>query len=384
MAIKHAFVSGKPDSADPTIASSSEWNDNHVIDNATITLAHLANLGNQRAIGRKTAGAGVPEEVTASELLDWISNANVDGKLLCRAAGLWRAMGRVATDAAGNDLFLTTSTDPGAPGATQIRIHGEANAGRNMLRVAPGHVSVADTPWAVQPFIAEKNIQILQAVGGGDPEVSRYGTQLPWIGGTATARVWGASYFASRKRLGYVSAAGAGSIAYIRQEAQTWRGNAAGLGGFHFVARFGISDAVLVGTANMFVGLGANAAPGDVGPQTLTNIVGVGCTNGDTQLQLYAAGAAAQARTALGANFPCNTVSTDLYEVQFFCPPNGDRLEYQLTRLNTGHVATGEITAGAALFANNISRSPQIWRSNGGTASAVAFDLVQMYVESPV
>lgn len=422
MAIKHTFVSSKPDSADSTIVSSSEWNDVHVLEDATVTYAKIQNVttarflgrntagagvmeeltaaiaktmlalaagdlsfvATQRVLGRNTAGAGVGQEVTASQLLDWA--AATDGNVLRRAAGTWGAWGRVSCDTNGNDILLSATGDPGAPAANQIRVHCEAQGGRNMLRAHGGGPALSQAvPYVVQPMVGRTDIQLLLAEGASSVGLSRWGLQAPLTGGTLTGRAFAnTNSFTSRKRLGFVSGAAAGNITYVRHEAQTWRGNAANLGGFHIIIRFGVSDAALVGTANMFAGLGANANPTDVGPETLTDLVGIGCTNGDTVLQLYAAGTAAQVRTSLGANFPVNTVSTDLYELQLYSAPNGDRIFYAVTRLNTGHQVSGEISAAASLLANNVAKAPQVWRSNGGAASAVAFDLLSMYVEQPM
>jgi hypothetical protein len=160
------------------------------------------------------------------------------------------------------------------------------------------------------------------------------GIAPPTATGTLTLRAIAATNLAtSMRRVAVVSAAGAGSVAGLRlATAQFYRGDSGdnGMrGGFYTVQRFMVSDAVLVGSANMFIGLqAATGAPTDVGPETITNILGVGCTNGDTQLQLYAAGAAAQTRTALGANFPVNTITTDVYELVLYCPPNGADIRY--------------------------------------------------------
>src|SRR5262249_26170675 len=53
----------------------------------------------QRALGRNTAGAGVVEEVTASQLLDWIGATQ--GQILFRGASLWSVL---ATGTAGQLL----------------------------------------------------------------------------------------------------------------------------------------------------------------------------------------------------------------------------------------------------------------------------------------
>jgi hypothetical protein len=59
------------------------------ITDGTITLAKLADLANQRVIGRNTAGTGVPEAVTFSQLLDWVSASVAQGDILYRGASGW-------------------------------------------------------------------------------------------------------------------------------------------------------------------------------------------------------------------------------------------------------------------------------------------------------
>jgi len=57
------------------------------INNGYITAAMLANMTTQRLIGRNTAGAGVPEEVTIAQILDW--TGNTEGALLYRGDSAW-------------------------------------------------------------------------------------------------------------------------------------------------------------------------------------------------------------------------------------------------------------------------------------------------------
>ncbi len=76
------------DKGDITVSGSgTTW----TIDNGAVTLAKQANLTTQRVIGRNTAGSGVPEEVTLSQLLDWASNTR--GSILFRGATGWQALG---------------------------------------------------------------------------------------------------------------------------------------------------------------------------------------------------------------------------------------------------------------------------------------------------
>jgi hypothetical protein len=413
LSFKHAFTNPKADGGDATITRPSDWNAEHNISLATqrvvgrntalagaaeeVTATQIldwitnvdgsyltrtggvwarASIANQRVLGRNTAGSGDPEQVTASQFLDWVSNTN--GALLTRTGGTWAAVGNVTTD--NSDLVFAVNASPVAPSAG-IKAFCKSIAGRPML----AQIGPAGLDTALQPYIARNRIGIWNPVPGGAATPVAFGLLSPTFVGTATTRNPATTNLAaSLRRLGILSAAGAGSVAGARATtAFLWRGNGANLGGFTVVYRFMISDAALVGTANMFVGLqSATGAPTDVAPSTLTNLVGIGCDNGDTVMQVYAAAGSAQARTSLGANFPVNTVTTDVYELALFAPPNGSDIKYQVTRLNTGDVANGTISGASALPANTTLLTLQMWRSNGGTATAVAIDMVQVYVET--
>jgi hypothetical protein len=132
----------------------------------------------------------------------------------------------------------------------------------------------------------------------------------------------------------------------------------------------------------MFVGLhSATTVIGNVNPSTLTQMVGVGTDNGQTTLRIMTNdGTAAASTIDLGANFPANTLSTDLYELILFCAPNGSTIGYRIERLNTGHVAEG--TLSTDLPTNTTLLSPQVWRNNGATAAAIGIDVVGQYAET--
>jgi hypothetical protein len=66
--IDHAKVSAKADGGDATLILPSDWNADHTIASATITLAHMASLAQNRIIGRVTGSTGVPEALTAANV----------------------------------------------------------------------------------------------------------------------------------------------------------------------------------------------------------------------------------------------------------------------------------------------------------------------------
>lgn len=370
MAIKHAFTSGKSDGADATLVQPSSWNANHTIDAATVTKAMIENVANQRVLGRNTAGAGASEEVTASQLLDWVSNTN--GVLLTRTGGTWGAVANVTTD--NGDLQFADNASPVAPSSTKTKLFGTDLGGRPMLAT----LNALGAKMLMQPSLAQQHM-FCWTTG-----LNNGVTMLGMVNGTATGTATGrtpttTNSFTLARRVGFVSAAGAASVggfrcvtAFLTQQQ-----------GYHAVFRFGIGDASIITTGRMFVGLeAATGAPSDVDPSGLTNLIGVGCDANDTTLQLYCAAGSAQPRTSLGANFPTNTANVDIYELALYAPPGGTSISYQVTRLNTGHVASGTISSNVPAATTMLT--PQIWRTNGATATAVGIDLISLWGDTDI
>lgn len=357
LAITHKFVSAIADDPDATQVRPSNWNDTHAIA-----------LANQRVIGRVTAGDGAAEEVTASQLFDWISSTN--GVLLTRTGGTWAGLANWSTD--NGDLVANENTAPAAAPTGQTRVFGATVGGRGMLAA----IGDSGDKQVLQPLLSRRAIAFFEYFAGGTT-MSNIGMRHD-VSGTPTARALAnTNTFTRGKRMGYVSAATANAIASVRSAA-SWLSRATG---FFASWRFGISDAALVGTSNMFVGWN-NTTATDVDPSTLTNLVGVGCASGDTNLSIFAAGAAAQAKTSLGASFPVDTISTDVYEFTLYTPAGGASYAYELVRLNTGDRATGVISAAGALPSGTLLGSHIAWRSNGGTLAAVGLDMFKVYIET--
>lgn len=206
--------------------------------------------------------------------------------------------------------------------------------------------------------------------------------------GTSAARGLATTNAMTRqRRLGYVSAATAGSLSSFRFAVNMCTaGNSTGLGGFTFSIEFGISDAATVSGARMFVGLrGTTAAPTNVEPSTITSCVGIGHGSANTTLQIYYGGTAAQTPIDLGANFPANTRSTDMYRLTLYSPAtySGDpNIHYLVERIGTAFTATGTLTGGAAIVpASTVFLTPNLYRTNNATALAVGIDIGTVYLE---
>ncbi|MBD3762444.1 hypothetical protein [Rhizorhabdus sp.] len=271
-------------------------------------------------------------------------------------------------------------TDALAPSAGNVRLFRREVSGRQM----PAFIGPSGLDSALQPFLARNKVGRWSFAGNSTAVgVDGLGNPLG-VGTIKTRNVAATNLFTRMKRLGYVSAATAGSLASFRHNALQYSlGDGAGLGGFHMIVRFGFSD--VVSDMRAFIGMrNSIGAPTDVEPSTLTQCIGVGKAGADTNLCIFYGGTAAQTPIPLGANFPANTANVDLYELALFSPPSiAETVHWQVTRLNTGHVASGTLTGGAAVLpsATTLLVAHQSYVSNNATAAAVGIDLCSLYIE---
>lgn len=206
------------------------------------------------------------------------------------------------------------------------------------------------------------------------------------VTGTATAaNVATTNIHTALRRIDYlVTTAAANAIASFRLTAnQFWRGNAAGMGGFHFLCQYGPATGVATSTSRAFVGLSAlTTAPTDVEPSTLLTMIGMGWDAADTNIQLMRNdGTGTATKIDLGANFPVPTADrTKAYELQLYCEPNGSSIAWEVTGLGTNDVASGSVSTD--IPASTDLLSPRGWLSVGGTSSVIGIALMNMWIET--
>lgn len=200
--------------------------------------------------------------------------------------------------------------------------------------------------------------------------------------GTATARtVATTNSFTRMTRLGYVSAAAAGSLCGAREAAAKYTIGGGNMGGFFTRHRFCITDAAAVAGARMFVGLSASTgAPTNVEPNTLLNSIGLVQLSGSTNFYFYNAGTAVGTPVDLGSIFNATTRSADAYELIMYSSSIEGGLKYEVTKLSTGETIAG--TADGNIPTNMTLLCHQLWRSNNATALAVGLDICSIYIET--
>ena len=254
-------------------------------------------------------------------------------------------------------------------------------------RIMYGQVGPSGIDYTFQPALYANKVAYWNPPGNATTAPGVFGLTTPTATGTATTRnVATTNLFTRTKRVGTVSSATANNVAGYRVSVAQFTLGTGTLGGFSFVIRFGISDASLVANARMFVGLrNTTTAPTNVDPGTITNCIGVGHSNGDTNLFLYYGGSAAQTPIDLGSNFPTNTTNTDLYELMIFANPYvSGEFNYRVERLGTNFIAEGTVTGtpGTQIPNSTTLLTHNSFRTNNTTASAVGLDFISIYFET--
>lgn len=387
----------------------------------TVTYAKMQDVSaTNRFLGRITAGAGDPEELTgtqATTLLDnftsalkglvpasgggtvnfmradgsWAVPPGVPGgsttQVQYNNSGAFAGSSNVFIDANSNlnVAYAATITTPSADQITFVPQRLVATGGR----VLPRWRTEDGVNITVQPHWGRNSIVYAQALGGTSAALTWSGLTALSVTGTPTLRsITTTSRLTRAKRLGYVSAATAGSAAGWTNTSNTmcqWTVGGAAGSGFMFVWRGACSDAALVTGSHMIIGMRASTAAPVVttDPSTLTNIIALCRTNGSTNWKICYGGSAAQ--TSIDTGMAVDTTSL-LEFIIFARPDQANHVSWRLENISTGAVAQGDLTgtAGTALPANTTILGPIIWASNNATAAAVGIDTCSVYIESDI
>lgn len=292
------------------------------------------------------------------------------------------ALGGVANVEVDNgDLVFIANASPVAPPANTVKTFNRQVGGRNMLgMIGPSGLS---TPLAPHP--GSNRFSTWFAQGNGTGISSGDSAALTIAGTVTTANVATTNLYTSMRRVeALVTTAAVNAIAGWRAPAALWwRGNAANLGGFHLVHRWGNATGAATTTNRCFVGMqGSTAAPTDVEPSTLLNIVGMGWDAADANIQImHNDGTGTATKINLGASFPVPTTDrSKVYELGLFCAPNSSQITYEVTDLATGASATGTITTD--LPVNTTFLAPRMWISSGGTSSVIGISHNSLTIET--
>ena len=277
-------------------------------------------------------------------------------------------------------LGMPSIENPSSPLEGNLWLYAQDIAGRLIPKwTGPGGIDTA-----VQAALSGNGIVIIAPGNGG--VFTQIGGATPTVVGTTTHPVIlsGINAKSTIRRALITSAAAANSAAVVRIILQlTYRGEVFGpfkAGGFYMTTRWGVSSNTALQRA--YVGLRDTTAATSVtiSPSAMTNCIICGWDSGDANLQIMSNDASGTCtKINLGSLFPANNINA-IYETTFFCAPNGDEVGYRVLRIDTGDVIAGVIDTN--LPSKSTMLSWHCYINNGGTAAAVAIDLMRMYMET--
>lgn len=270
-------------------------------------------------------------------------------------------------------LLVTT---PSAPAAGAV-MHAAVEAGRAI----PHYIGPTGTTTPVQTHMGLKRVSAIVASGasGSSAGMIQWGMMHSTLGTRTIASFATTNVLTSCKRQKFVSAASAGSSAAIGDlEAANWFGNAAGLGGFFTVMRFGFSDipATRRWMAGMSNTLAANITNEE--PSAKTNWFGVGQDVADGTIYFMhndAAGSCTKVDSGLASPTTAN-----LLEVCLYATPNSSSVIVSVGYVNGA--APVSSTLSSDLPSNTTALAPFVWCNNESTAAVITVDLSYMYTET--
>jgi hypothetical protein len=278
------------------------------------------------------------------------------------------------TSSTGTALTLSTSTQA-APASGNGVLYANNLAGR----IVPTWRGPEGSEYSFQPSLSQSRVCLITASGAVP---SSFGMVVTTVGTLSAPSLSNANLRSSMRRLTITSAATAGAFASAYSpNYECWRGDAAGLGGFLFTQRFATNT--LVAGNRFFTGLSEQVvAPTNVDPVTLTSVARIGLavnTNTGNWNLVHTQGGIGINVIPLGASFPLNT--TDVMEFTLYAKPNDTVVQYVVTNVSTGATTSGSLSS-SNIPTSTTFLAPVAWMTNNATASAVAWNLMQWYLET--
>jgi hypothetical protein len=273
-------------------------------------------------------------------------------------------------------MDMVTSDIPDTPAVGRATVYVANVAGR----VMPSAIGNSGISYQFQPHLGRNRFVQMNVI---DNTAAPVGIGIGFSNtGARTARSMGTgNTFLSHRRTGHVTAATANVTSQSRGTRAThFLGNAAGIGGFHYIARAGI--AAFQTTASVFVGMHTGtAAIGNIELTAIRTAVGFGVNPGTNNWVVFSANTTAAATIDLGSGFPCNTNNTDMYEFMMFAKPNSATVTYRVVNIRTGNSVSGTCNTSCMPAVNSLM-APKFYLNNGSNATAAGLDICSLYIES--
>jgi hypothetical protein len=187
----------------------------------------------------------------------------------------------------------------------------------------------------VLPVIYEKHANV--PIFGSNSLNNLEGVSFAVQGGTARSFA-DTSLYTRRQRLG-LTVATTGNLAQARQTITYFNRNSS----LDIIVGLGFAENCTNANVRAFVGISTTINFTNVEPTALLNCIGLAKLTTSNNLHLiHNDGSGTATAIDLGASFPSNTIETDFYVLRL--KTNGSNVDYTVTRVNTGGVASGTLT----------------------------------------
>jgi len=333
----------------------------------TNTCTYVVEDGNSWEVGIGTVTSGTPNTLSRDEIIT-SSNAG--------AAVNWGAGSKnvFCSPNARHDTSLLQyhhSLVPTAPTANRLKMYARNRSGR----MFPEMIGPSGLDTSLQPALFGNSVT-MWLPGTGTTAAINFSTSWTVAVTQSHPALATGSLMNQMKRAVYTTTATAGNASGVRSAATIcWTGNAAGQGGFFFFARFGV--VTLQASMQIWCGLSASNALLAGEPSAQNNTVALVKDQADTNWFIAYRDGATTNRVATGIAVAAN----DIFDVMFFCPPNGTSITSRIVRINDGTVLSDNVANSTNIPVNTAFLYPHVeCRTNA--ASAVAIALNRIYIES--
>lgn len=267
-------------------------------------------------------------------------------------------------------LGATPAVPPASPG--DLRFFARKRANRRL----PWFIGPSGLDSPIQPALFG-NALTMWLPGTGTTAALSFGVNWTVAATQAHPAIATTNLHTQMRRATFSTSTTAGNAAGVRAAAACcWRGNAAGLGGFYFFARFGFTT--VISGMQFLVGLSAQSGALAGEPSAINNTIAIGKDAADTNMQLIFRDGTATTKVNLGAAPAVDQV----YDVHLFCPPNGSTIGARVTRLNDNAVLADDTSHTANIVQNAALLFPRAEVRNGTTAAVAAISLARIYLET--